>query len=284
MAGLIPKSYQDLRVSENGNKFGAMWNRLLMRLDEQRIVLKPGLFEENVGTHRAVGVTPVPQQSGNIYNITQSVVAPPLNPFQIYQHDPVSASFMSGSVTGSFWRNVRIHQGFDLPTGKEPPTDDAANSSSMDYTLPVNNVTFIWMEANLDGTWTLDNLNIVTGSTAFPDQPIMTSCTGSFSGSVIPIGYVGTSPDSISGSQTILNISQVLTTDVSVSSDYPLYDWVVDTAITPPAVYQRYIRKIYISANGNSNTLTNSFMEISGSCNTFLFNLKQLDTSTLPPC
>jgi len=72
MAGYTPHSYSDLRASENNNSFARLWNRLLERLDQQRIVFKGGFFEENTGTFRIVGVdttpisTEVPTWSGYV--------------------------------------------------------------------------------------------------------------------------------------------------------------------------------------------------------------------------
>jgi len=83
----LPPSYQDLRASENGNPFGRLWNRLLERLDAQRIVLRPGLTEEHAGNCRTIGIT---NANGN------------LSSQEIFWGTPIV------DVDGAF-NNIRLH-------------------------------------------------------------------------------------------------------------------------------------------------------------------------------
>ena len=56
MQGGIPKSFQDLRASSNNNAFANIWNKLLSRLDEQRIVFNGEVSQQEVGNYRVIRI------------------------------------------------------------------------------------------------------------------------------------------------------------------------------------------------------------------------------------
>jgi len=58
-----PPSFTDLMVAWNNNPFGTLWNKLINRLDSQRIIFSPDFKEQFVGNHRMVGLNPIRNQS-----------------------------------------------------------------------------------------------------------------------------------------------------------------------------------------------------------------------------
>ena len=129
MQGGIPKSFQDLRASSNNNTFANIWNKLLSRLDEQRIVFSGEVSQQEVGNYRAIKIgTPAqPQvfqvwsgyvQFANLRGVPGRVV--PSGDETDYidiDRDNGLVSYVDGSTLSAWPEAHEIYYKFDLSPG-----------------------------------------------------------------------------------------------------------------------------------------------------------------------
>jgi hypothetical protein len=156
------RSFLDLQVGEGNARpvHPSLWNRLLARLEQGRLVAGPGIKVEPGPTHTMVSAKTEPGR------FVPSVVLP----FTIYQCDP----YYTGSRPSSAWRTVRVAAG--TVNGENPRKDgnntfsddgdSSDNSSKASIVLPASATVALWVRQtfNLVGdSWEIDKTYIEFG-------------------------------------------------------------------------------------------------------------------------
>ena len=115
----------DLRAVESGNGFGRLWNRLLERLDSQRLVFKVDFLEESSPSARVISLNQIFQDNqgwngrvifANLRGIVVQVGGTPTNTLQVFR-DTGIAQYYTGEIPTPWTENVEFYLISDLPSG-----------------------------------------------------------------------------------------------------------------------------------------------------------------------